>query len=168
MDCLFWASCVLEGRGGVAFLEDLVCRGRKVELMQDTGYSPSYFLAPSVCHREKHVLPLQSTSVRPHILDALFSLILFDFVGFSKLPFLLRLLLLFCFVLFCLLDTSALSLSFQLFPSPGAHGPLVAGRATKGRVVFFPSLFSLCHDFMIFGYGYSISYHHVVHWELKC
>ena len=70
-------------------------------------------LSLSVCHGEKHMLLLQSTSIRPCILDALLSH--FDFVGFSKLLFLLRSLPLF------FLDPSAISLSFPFFLSPGAH-----------------------------------------------
>jgi len=72
-------------RGGAAFPEDLMGRRRKVELV--AVYQPLSLL---VCRGEECVLPLQCTSVRPRTLDALFFLILFDLVGLSKLPFLLR------------------------------------------------------------------------------
>lgn len=80
------------------------------------GHQPLARL-PSVHHGEKHVLPLQSTRVRlpcllSHISDTLASLVLFDFVRFSKLPFLLRLL-----PLFFLLDSSAIFLPILLSQS---------------------------------------------------
>ena len=136
MDFLFWAFWVLggEGRSGIPGGPGGQRKkgGAPGRMLGALPLTDSF--SPSVCCREKHVLPC----IRPRILDTLFSLILFDFVGLSKLPFLLRWLPLF------FLGPPAISLHFPLSPSLRVHGPqvpyLISHRPdiTKGGVVFFP------------------------------
>ena len=114
MDCLFWAFCALGGEGRSGIPGGPGSQGKKGGA---PGRTPAALpladlLSLSVCCGEKHVIPLQCTSIRPRILDTLSSLILLEFAGFSKLLFLLRSLLGF-FV--CLLDPPAI---FPLSPSP--------------------------------------------------
>jgi len=126
MDCLFWPFWVLgrEERGGIP--GGLGAQRKKGGAPGRTAASLS--LPPSVCRGEKHVLPLQPNSIPP----LFFSLILFGFVGFSKLPFLLRSLPLWFF--FCLFVCLCVVLLF-FFLAPSAiflpFPPLLSWRTVR-------------------------------------
>ena len=68
-----------DGRSGIP--GGLGHRGRKVELLGGHQLLSLLLTCALSCFgcREKHMLPLQSTSVRPRILDTSLSLIWFDF-----------------------------------------------------------------------------------------
>ena len=71
-----------DGRGGAASPKDVARRGSEVALR--TGERVS------LCRSEPARLAAEKATRFPRTLSATLSLILFDFVGFSKLPFLLR------------------------------------------------------------------------------
>jgi len=83
-----------DGKGGAACPEDLVRKGSEVELW--TGPRASLSLLHgwlSSLWRRAHCgegLTVEKGTCFPHTLGTLLSLILFDFVGLSKLLFLLR------------------------------------------------------------------------------
>jgi len=99
--------------GGAASPEDLAQRGSEVELWTAPRASvPPLGLAQLVAEK---------STCFPSALGTLLSLILFDFVGFSKLLFLLRSLLVCSFVLL-LLNPSTSSPPFSPLPEHAAHG----------------------------------------------
>ena len=79
-----------EGRRGAAFPEDFPPRSRKVELL--AGHQPLSLALAWFPVEESTCLPcsLQSEALALDTLSLSFCLVLFDFVGFSRLMFLLR------------------------------------------------------------------------------